>query len=92
VLPPSWTVSDPPVATVLQWWDANARPLPWRGTRDVYGVWVSEVMSAQTQVEQSGAGVVGVDAAMADGAGAGGGAAGRRPGAVAGARLSAAGT
>ncbi|HEX5191429.1 MAG TPA: A/G-specific adenine glycosylase [Solirubrobacteraceae bacterium] len=50
--PQTWTVSDPPVATVLKWWDANARPLPWRGTRDVYGVWVSEVMSTQTQVER----------------------------------------
>jgi A/G-specific adenine glycosylase len=48
----TWTVSDPPVAAVLRWWSANARPLPWRRTRDVYGVWVSEVMTIQTQVER----------------------------------------
>jgi A/G-specific adenine glycosylase len=53
VAPPTWTVSDPPVAAVLEWWSANARPLPWRRTRDVYGVWVSEVMSIQTQVERA---------------------------------------
>lgn len=52
VAPQTWTVSDQPVATVLRWWDANARPLPWRRTRDVYGIWVSEVMSTQTQVER----------------------------------------
>jgi A/G-specific adenine glycosylase len=28
----------------------HARPLPWRASRDVYAVWVSEVMSAQTTV------------------------------------------
>jgi A/G-specific adenine glycosylase len=50
---PAWTVSDPEVATVLDWWTAAARPLPWRGTRDVYAVWVSEVMSAQTNVNRS---------------------------------------
>lgn len=49
----TWTVSDPTVDAVLQWWGANARPLPWRRTRDVYGVWVSEVMSIQTQVERA---------------------------------------
>jgi A/G-specific adenine glycosylase len=49
----TWTVSDAPVAAVLEWWAANARPLPWRRTRDVYGVWVSEVMSIQTQVERA---------------------------------------
>jgi len=38
---------------VLDWWTANARDLPWRATRDVYGVWVAEVMSAQTTVERS---------------------------------------
>jgi A/G-specific adenine glycosylase len=50
---PAWTVSDPEVATVLDWWTAAARPLPWRATRDVYAVWVSEVMSAQTTVNRS---------------------------------------
>jgi A/G-specific adenine glycosylase len=46
-------VADPEVAAVLDWWTANARPLPWRGTRDVYAVWVSEVMSAQTTVSRA---------------------------------------
>jgi len=46
-------VTDPELAGVLDWWDANARPLPWRATRDVYAVWVSEVMSAQTTVNRA---------------------------------------
>jgi A/G-specific adenine glycosylase len=48
-----WSVSDPEVAAVLDWWTANARDLPWRASRDVYAVWVSEVMSAQTTVLRS---------------------------------------
>jgi A/G-specific adenine glycosylase len=43
-------VSDPDVAAVLEWWSENARELPWRSTRDIYAIWVSEVMSAQTTV------------------------------------------
>jgi A/G-specific adenine glycosylase len=39
-------------AAVLDWWAANARPLPWRQTRDVYAVWVSEMMLIQTQVDR----------------------------------------
>ncbi|MEK6976200.1 MAG: A/G-specific adenine glycosylase [Candidatus Thermoplasmatota archaeon] len=35
---------------LLAWYRANARDLPWRG-RDVYGVWVSEVMLQQTRVD-----------------------------------------
>jgi A/G-specific adenine glycosylase len=50
-----WTVADPDVAAVLDWWSAEARPLPWRATRDVYAVWVSEVMSAQTTVGRAAA-------------------------------------
>lgn len=46
-------MADPDVAAVLDWWSANARPLPWRASRDIYGVWVSEVMSAQTTVGRS---------------------------------------
>jgi A/G-specific adenine glycosylase len=45
-----WTVSDPAVSAVIEWWAQHARPLPWRARRDVYAVWVSEVMSAQTPV------------------------------------------
>jgi A/G-specific adenine glycosylase len=50
---PAWTLADPEVAAVLDWWTADARPLPWRTSRDVYGVWVSEVMSAQTTVNRA---------------------------------------
>jgi A/G-specific adenine glycosylase len=50
---PSWRVADPEVAAVLDWWTVNARELPWRESRDVYAVWVAEVMSAQTTVSRS---------------------------------------
>ena len=36
--------ADPDVAAVIGWWTANARDLPWRASRDVYAVWISEVM------------------------------------------------
>jgi len=52
---PAPGVADPGVAAVLEWWTANARALPWRSTRDVYAVWVSEVMSAQTTVNRAAA-------------------------------------
>ena len=38
---------------MLDWWTAHARQLPWRATRDVYAVWVAEVMSVQTTVGRS---------------------------------------
>ncbi len=38
-------------AALLAWYDANARDLPWRRTRDPYAVWVSEIMLQQTRVE-----------------------------------------
>ncbi len=36
---------------LLGWFAAQARPLPWRETRDPYAIWVSEVMLQQTRVE-----------------------------------------
>jgi A/G-specific adenine glycosylase len=39
-------------AALLAWFDANARDLPWRKTRDPYAILVSEVMLQQTQVER----------------------------------------
>jgi A/G-specific adenine glycosylase len=36
--------------TLLRWFRRNARQLPWRKTRDVYAIWVSEVMLQQTQI------------------------------------------
>ena len=35
---------------LLDWYDANKRTLPWRGTGDPYRVWVSEIMLQQTRV------------------------------------------
>jgi A/G-specific adenine glycosylase len=35
---------------LLAWFAANARALPWRGTRDLYAIWISEIMLQQTQV------------------------------------------
>ncbi len=36
---------------LLHWFSQSARPLPWRENRNIYRVWVSEVMLQQTQVE-----------------------------------------
>ena len=36
---------------LLQWFDGHARDLPWRGTRDPYAIWVSEIMLQQTRVQ-----------------------------------------
>lgn len=35
---------------LLDWFDASARSLPWRGATDPYVIWVSEVMLQQTRV------------------------------------------
>lgn len=35
---------------LLAWYDAYARDLPWRETRDPYRVWLSEIMLQQTRV------------------------------------------
>ena len=39
------------VPSLLAWFAANARDLPWRHTLDPYVVWVSEIMLQQTQVK-----------------------------------------
>jgi A/G-specific adenine glycosylase len=39
------------VQKLLAWFARNARPLPWRRTRDPYAIWVSEIMLQQTQVK-----------------------------------------
>lgn len=36
---------------LLLWYYANKRELPWRGTKDPYHIWVSEIMLQQTRVE-----------------------------------------
>ncbi|MFN7929829.1 MAG: A/G-specific adenine glycosylase [Blastocatellia bacterium] len=44
-------VPDPAFATaILQWYDERATPLPWRGSRDPYRIWLSEVMLQQTRI------------------------------------------
>jgi len=37
--------------SLLAWYDAHRREMPWRGHPDPYAVWVSEIMLQQTQVE-----------------------------------------
>lgn len=37
--------------SVLSWYDAGHRSLPWRMTRDAYRIWVSEIMLQQTRAE-----------------------------------------
>src|ERR1035438_10540151 len=37
-------------ASLLAWYDAHARALPWRETHDPYRVWLSEIMLQQTRV------------------------------------------
>jgi A/G-specific adenine glycosylase len=39
------------VEALLQWFQRNARDLPWRHDRSPYRVWVSEIMLQQTQVD-----------------------------------------
>ena len=39
-------------SALLSWFDRHRRDLPWRRTRDPYGIWVSEVMLQQTQVSR----------------------------------------
>jgi A/G-specific adenine glycosylase len=35
---------------LLDWYDRHRRDLPWRGSRDPYRIWISEVMLQQTRV------------------------------------------
>lgn len=37
--------------SLLAWYRANRRDMPWRRTKDPYAVWVSEIMLQQTTVE-----------------------------------------
>ena len=39
------------IPPLLAWYDGAKRILPWRGTRDPYNIWVSEIMLQQTRVE-----------------------------------------
>lgn len=42
------------VAALLDWFDKNMRPLPWRKSYDPYEVLVSEIMLQQTQMDRVG--------------------------------------
>ncbi len=37
-------------ADLLHWWDDGHADLPWRGLREPYPIWISEVMAQQTQL------------------------------------------
>ncbi len=37
---------------LTNWYDANARPLPWRENQHPYYIWISEIVLQQTQVKQ----------------------------------------
>lgn len=39
------------IVPALNWYDINKRNLPWRGTKDPYRIWISEIMLQQTRVE-----------------------------------------
>ena len=39
-------------STLLEWFSANGRDLPWRHTRDPYAIWLSEVILQQTRIVQ----------------------------------------
>ena len=43
--------ASPISARLLAWYDQSARQMPWRGIRDPYAIWVSEIMLQQTRVE-----------------------------------------
>ena len=38
--------------TILAWYRAHGRDLPWRRTRDPYGIWLSEIILQQTRIAQ----------------------------------------
>ena len=45
------TIEQDIITPLLKWYDQNKRILPWRGSRDPYKIWVSEIMLQQTRVE-----------------------------------------
>ena len=49
--PPGQSSLEEAAKSLLAWYAANARSLPWRKTRDPYPILVSEVMLQQTQVD-----------------------------------------
>ena len=47
---PKLTLPEGLFPALLPWYRINARDLPWRHTRDVYQIWLSEIMLQQTRV------------------------------------------
>lgn len=45
------TIEQDIITPLLKWYDQNKRILPWRGSKDPYKIWVSEIMLQQTRVE-----------------------------------------
>lgn len=37
---------------IYQWTGSHARPMPWKGIKDPYKIWISEIILQQTRVEQ----------------------------------------
>jgi A/G-specific adenine glycosylase len=37
---------------ILSWYEENKRTLPWRGSRNPYEIWLSEIILQQTRIEQ----------------------------------------
>jgi A/G-specific DNA-adenine glycosylase (EC 3.2.2.-) len=37
---------------LTQWYKENRRELPWRGTKNPYRIWISEIILQQTRVSQ----------------------------------------
>ena len=42
------------IASLLEWYDSSKRTFPFRGTRDPYRIWLSEIMLQQTRTETVG--------------------------------------
>ena len=40
------------VKALLEWFEQNHRPMPWKGIKDPYLIWISEVILQQTRVKQ----------------------------------------
>jgi A/G-specific adenine glycosylase len=47
------SVGDPRLAAIVAWWEIHRAEVPWRATRDVYAIWVAEVMSVQTTLSRA---------------------------------------
>lgn len=40
-------------SSLLSWYQEHKREMPWRGEKDPYKIWISEIMLQQTRVEQA---------------------------------------